>query len=178
MKTIHHNQFPTQGATNLVDTAAACCAQCAALPGCNVWVWCGDAMRCPAALHRSCWLKKQPLALGEAPAIRDQARVVKTPFVSPYPQPTQRLPLLFQSAHSRPPGAAGSNLRVDVRLLRTLYPGEPAAAARAAAAWLGGPGRGSGGLGAEGARRGHLQRGAAGEKGFVKWGRKRAARPE
>ena len=85
MKTIHHNQFPTQGATNLVDTAAACCAQCAALPGCNVWVWCGDAMRCPAALHRSCWLKKQPLALGEAPAIRDQARVVKTPLAHPAP---------------------------------------------------------------------------------------------
>ena len=49
--------------------------QCRNLTSCNVWVWCGDGVRCPAALYRTCWLKSQTLEPEQTPFLRDKARV-------------------------------------------------------------------------------------------------------
>jgi hypothetical protein len=46
------------GASHHKDSAAECCAACAAKPPCDVWVWCGDAAGCGTGKHRECWLKK------------------------------------------------------------------------------------------------------------------------
>lgn len=54
----------------LAASASACCARCRAHATCNVWVFCDpDETRCRAdALAGQCWLKRQTLARGVAPA--------------------------------------------------------------------------------------------------------------
>ena len=51
-------------------SASACCARCRAHATCNVWVFCDpDETRCREdALAGQCWLKRQTLARGVAPA--------------------------------------------------------------------------------------------------------------
>jgi hypothetical protein len=46
------------GADHLQATAAACCAACSALAGCNTWVWCGNGSAC-GSKHQQCWLKRR-----------------------------------------------------------------------------------------------------------------------
>ncbi|KAK3273879.1 hypothetical protein CYMTET_17906 [Cymbomonas tetramitiformis] len=61
------------GSTNRVDTAEHCCSMCAKFeppPGiqpCNVWVWCGDVVRCGGSYH-TCWLKHPSAASGNVVA--------------------------------------------------------------------------------------------------------------
>jgi hypothetical protein len=54
----------------LATSASACCARCRAHATCNVWVFCDpDETRCREdALAGQCWLKRQTLARGVAPA--------------------------------------------------------------------------------------------------------------
>ena len=54
----------------LAASASACCARCRAHATCNVWVFCDpDETRCREdALAGQCWLKRQTLARGVAPA--------------------------------------------------------------------------------------------------------------
>ncbi len=63
-----HGSVVKWGANHLQPTAAACCAACAALETCNVWVWCGSRTRCGTMLHQ-CWLKSAP-RLWEMPGAR------------------------------------------------------------------------------------------------------------
>ncbi|KAG8457365.1 hypothetical protein KFE25_005046 [Diacronema lutheri] len=56
------------GSAHMAESAAACCAACAARadaqPGgarpCNVWVWCARAGACGAQAEGECWLKHAP----------------------------------------------------------------------------------------------------------------------
>jgi cyclophilin family peptidyl-prolyl cis-trans isomerase len=45
------------GADHLVDSAADCCAACAAAAGCSVFVYCASAEAC-GEYYRQCWLKR------------------------------------------------------------------------------------------------------------------------
>ncbi|KAK9833448.1 hypothetical protein WJX81_006347 [Elliptochloris bilobata] len=63
------------GTTNKVESAEQCCAQCAAYKPqheddiyCNVWVWCGDRIRCQASF-RNCWLKHLAHPEATAPTV-------------------------------------------------------------------------------------------------------------
>lgn len=50
------------GADNLQPSAAACCANCTALRGCNIWVWCGKTEGCGGGrAYKECWLKYNTL---------------------------------------------------------------------------------------------------------------------
>ena len=66
----------------LAASASACCARCRAHATCNVWVFCDpDETRCREdALAGQCWLKRQTLARGVAPAA--MARGGGTPWTS------------------------------------------------------------------------------------------------
>ena len=62
------------GTKNLVDSKEECCQQCAKYepernsdPFCNVWVYCGDKIRC-GSQYRQCWLKYLAHPEGTAPA--------------------------------------------------------------------------------------------------------------
>ena len=70
------------GASHHKDSAAECCAACAAKPPCDVWVWCGDAAGCGTGKHRECWLKKaERLNLAKPAGMRGASELFFVCFV-------------------------------------------------------------------------------------------------
>lgn len=71
------------GADHKMASAAACCAACAAAPGCNVWVWCHASDRC----HSECWLKALQDPWEDADTLRGTSARWTSGVMGPRPPP-------------------------------------------------------------------------------------------
>lgn len=94
------------------------------MPDCNIWVWCGDAVKCPASMHRSCWCAERG---------SQEARPLSPPWRRTPPAATR--PSRLVTTHRTAPRNAPGRLK-NQTLYKDLPPGVMASGEKVP--WTGG----------------------------------------